>query len=112
MVRAIATKELSATNAMRVVGKELAVGGINGVLFAIITGVVAWIWFKDPGVGIVIAIAMVANLVVAGLAGTAIPILLARAKVDPAIASSVFLTTVTDVLGFLVFLGLGTWMLL
>ena len=112
VVRAIATKELSATNAMRVVGKELAVGGINGMLFAIIAGVVAWIWFKDAGVGMVIAIAMIANLVVAGLAGTAIPILLNRAKVDPAIASSVFLTTVTDVIGFLVFLGLGTWLLL
>lgn len=112
VVRAIATKELSATNAMRVVGKELAVGGINGMLFAIIAGIVAWIWFKDAGVGMVIAIAMIANLVVAGLAGTAIPILLTRAKVDPAIASSVFLTTVTDVIGFLVFLGLGTWLLL
>jgi magnesium transporter len=112
VVRALATKELTTANALRMIGKELAVGSINGVLFALIAGAVAWIWFKDPGIGMVIAFAMIANLVVAGFAGSVIPLTLVRAGVDPAVASSVFLTTATDVVGFLVFLGLGTWLLL
>ena len=111
-VRALATKELTATNAMRQIGKEVLVGVINGVLFAILMGGVAWAWFSSPELGAVIALAMVANLVIAGLAGATIPIALSRAGVDPAIASSVFLTTVTDVVGFLVFLGLGAAVLL
>lgn len=110
-VRALATKELRPTNALRVIGKELLVGGFNGVLFAVLTGVVAWVWFASPMLGLVIALAMVINLVVAGLAGTSIPIILERAGIDPAIASSVVLTTITDVVGFFVFLGLGAWLL-
>lgn len=111
-VRALATKELTATNAMRQIGKEVLVGVVNGVLFAILMGGVAWAWFASPELGLVIALAMVANLIIAGLAGATIPIALSRAGVDPAIASSVFLTTVTDVVGFLVFLGLGALLLL
>lgn len=106
-VRGLATKELSSRNAFRVMIKELLVGTINGVLFAIIAGVVAAVWFGDMKLGGVIAAAMVVNLVVAALAGTSIPILLERWGVDPAIASSVFLTTVTDVVGFFAFLGLA-----
>lgn len=106
-VRALATRELTATNARRVVGKELLVGFFNGVLFAGLSGVVAWVWFKDPLIGGVIAAAMVVNMIVAGLAGTLIPLGLERAGIDPAIASSVFLTTVTDVVGFFAFLGLA-----
>lgn len=111
-VRALATRELTPANAMRVVGKELMVGSFNGVLFAALTGLVAWGWFHDPALGAVIGIAMIVNLVVAGLAGTTIPLMLERAGVDPAVASSVFLTTVTDLVGFFVFLGLAAWILL
>ena len=111
-VRALATKELTTTNAMRQIGKEVLVGVINGVLFAILMGGVAWAWFESPELGMVIGLAMVVNLIIAGLAGATIPIALQRAGVDPAIASSVFLTTVTDVVGFLVFLGLGAALLL
>ena len=111
-VRALATKELTTTNAMRVIGKELIVGAINGVLFAILTGLVALAWFDSTAIGIVIALAIIINMVVAGLAGTSIPLLLDRAGVDPAIASSVFLTTITDVIGFFAFLGLAAWLLL
>ncbi len=111
-VRALAMKELTTTNTMRVIGKELLVGGINGVLFAILTGAVTWFWFGSAVIGIVIALAMVINLVVAGLAGTSIPILLERNGIDPAVASSVLLTTITDVVGFAAFLGLAAWIIL
>ena len=111
-VRALATRELSATNARRLVGKELAVGAINGVLFAAISGLVAWYWFARPVIGLVIGIAMIVNMVVAGLAGIVIPLLLQRLRIDPAVASTVFLTTVTDVVGFFAFLGLAAWLML
>jgi len=111
-VRALATKELTATNALRVIGKEMLVGVFNGIIFATLTGFIAWLWFGDPALGLVIGMAMVANLVVAGLAGSAIPVLLERFDIDPAIGSSVPLTTLTDVIGFFVFLGLGTLVLL
>ena len=111
-VRAIATRELSGTNAWRVIGKETAVGLVNGVIFAIMVGLVAGIWFHDPKLGSVIAMAMTTNLIVAGFFGASIPILLDRYDIDPAIASGVFLTTMTDCLGFLTFLGLATLFLL
>jgi len=111
-VRALATKELTATNALRVIGKETLVGVFNGSIFAVLAGLIAGLWFADPALGLVIGMAMVANLVVAGLAGSSIPVILDRLGVDPAIGSSVPLTTTTDVLGFFVFLGLGTWLLL
>ncbi len=110
-VRALATKELTSTNAMRVVGKELVVGIINGLLFAVLTGGVAWAWFGNPMLGGVIAMAMVVNMIVAGLAGTTIPLALDRFGADPAVASSVFLTTLTDVVGFFAFLGLAAVLL-
>jgi len=106
-VRALAMKELTPTNANRVVGKELLVGAFNGVLFAVLIGGVAWFWFGSPMLGVVIGLAMIVNMLVAGLAGTTIPLALDRMGVDPAVASSVFLTTVTDVVGFFVFLGLA-----
>ncbi len=111
-VRALATKELTSTNAARVISKELIVGCINGVVFAIIAGGVAWIWFASPAIGVVIGMAMVINMVVAALAGTLIPLFLERSGIDPAIASSVFVTTVTDVVGFFAFLGLAALVLL
>ena len=112
VVRALAMKELTATNAGRLIGKELIVGAINGVVFALLSAVVAWWWFDNPTLGLVIGLAMIVNMVVAGLAGSSIPLLLERLGVDPAVASSVVLTTITDVVGFFVFLGLAALMML
>ena len=106
-VRAIATKDLTATNALRVVNKEVLAGGVNGVLFAVLAGAVAYVWFGSLLLGLVIGAAMIFNMVVAALAGISIPLLLARVGIDPAIAAGVFLTTVTDVIGFFAFLGLA-----
>ncbi|MEE9251637.1 MAG: magnesium transporter [Alphaproteobacteria bacterium] len=111
-VRALAMKELTGSNAARIVGKEVLVGGINGILFAILMAIVAWLWFGSAAIGMVIAAAMIINLLVAGLAGVAIPLGLERTGVDPAVASGVFLTTVTDVVGFLAFLGLAALFLI
>jgi magnesium transporter len=111
-VRALATKELTAANAMRVVGKEIMVGAVNGVLFAILTGLVAWAWFSSLPIALIIGLAMIINMVVAAFAGALIPLALERAGIDPAVASGVFLTTVTDVVGFFAFLGLAAWLIL
>lgn len=111
-VRALATRELSSSNAFRIAYKELIASLISGVLLALIMGVVAALWFGNDGLGLVIAAAMVINLFVAGLAGIAIPVTLDKMDIDPAVASSVFVTTITDVIGFFVFLGLGTWFLI
>jgi len=110
-VRALATNELTTGNALRIVLKETLVGGVNGLLFALLMGLIAWGWFADPLLGSTIAVAMVVNLLIAGLTGVMIPILLDRWGLDPAVASSVILTTVTDVVGFFVFLGLATLVL-
>ena len=106
-VRAIATHELSETNTWRVIWKETLVGLLNGFLFAVLTGFLAMFWFQTPVLGIVIALAMMINLITAGLCGAGIPLLLHRFGSDPAISSTVLLTTVTDVVGFLSFLGLA-----
>ncbi len=111
-VRALATKELSAANAWRIITKETTVGAINGILFAILMGAVAWFWFKQPLIAVVIALAMIVNLFVAGLFGALIPVALDKLKMDPALASTVFLTTITDIVGFVVFLGLATLLIL
>lgn len=111
-VRALATRELSATNAMRIVVKEVLVGGFSGMLFAVIAAALTFAWFGNWLLGAVIATAMVVNLLVAGLSGVAIPLALDRMRIDPAIASSVVLTTVTDVVGFFAFLGLAAAVLL
>ena len=91
---------------------EILVGAFNGVVFAILMGLIAWLWFGDPLIGMVIGVAMVLNLVTAAFFGTVIPLGLERLKIDPAVASGVFLTTVTDVVGFLAFLGLAALVLL
>ncbi|MBO9465045.1 magnesium transporter [Tropicibacter sp. R15_0] len=111
-VRALATKDLTGANLWRVVRREVLVGLVNGIAFAVIMGVVGVIWFGSPALGGVIAAAMVINLVVAGLAGIAIPVVLEKAGVDPALASGAFVTTVTDVVGFFAFLGLAVLVLL
>ena len=111
-VRAMATRDLTGSNVWRVIRREVLVGLVNGVIFAVVMGVVGIIWFGSPSLGGVLAAAMVINLVVAGLAGTVIPVLLEKMGVDPALASGAFVTTVTDVVGFFAFLGLAAWVLL
>jgi len=107
-VRALATQELIDANAWRVIKRELLVGLLNGVAFAVITGAGAYVWFRVPGLGIVIGLAMICNLVAAALGGILIPLALHRLKIDPAVASSPFVTTVTDVVGFFAFLSIAT----
>ena len=110
-VRAIATKDLTGKNVWRVIRREALVGLVNGLIFAVVMGAVGVAWFGTPLLGVVIAVAMVVNLVVAGLAGVMVPVWLERLGVDPALASGAFVTTVTDVVGFFAFLGLAAVML-
>jgi len=111
-VRAIATRDLTPSNAMRIVVRETLVGLANGVVFAGIIGIVGLIWFGDPMLGVVLGLAMVANLLVAGMAGILVPITLDKLGADPALASGAFVTAVTDIVGFFAFLGLAAWMML
>lgn len=107
-VRAIATQDLHDANAWRVVRRELLVGLLNGIAFAVITGAAAYVWFRVPGLGVVIGLAMICNLLAAALGGILIPLALHRLRFDPAVASSPFVTTVTDVVGFFAFLSIAT----
>ena len=111
-VRAIATRDLTGSNVWRVIRREVLVGLANGVFFAVAMGIIGLIWFNSFGLALVIGAAMVINLVVAGLAGTVIPVLLDKFGVDPALASGAFVTTVTDVVGFFAFLGFAAMYLL
>ena len=107
-VRALATRELGANNAFRVVLRESLVGLVNGIAFAVITGIAAVAWFKIPGLGVVIGLAIICNLVAGALGGILIPMVLERVRADPAVASGTFVTTITDVVGFFSFLGIAT----
>lgn len=111
-VRALATKDLTSANALRNVTKECWVGLLNGILLALVVGGLAWAWFGIPMLGAVIGTAMIVNLLVAGTSGALLPLALQRLGIDPAVATGVFLTTVTDIVGFFVFLGLGAIFLL
>jgi magnesium transporter len=106
-VRALATRDLGPFNAFKVALRECAVGMINGLIFALIMGAFAYWWFGSDRLGLVIAAAMIINLIAAALAGILVPLTLDYADVDPAVASGVFVTTVTDVVGFFAFLGLA-----
>jgi len=110
-IRAIAKKELSSGNFFTIVTKEFIIGVLNGIIFAIITGVIVQFWFKEINLSILIAVSMILNMVVAGLFGILVPVSLKKFNIDPAIASSVFVTTITDVVGFLSFLGIGSYFL-
>jgi magnesium transporter len=107
-VRALATRELGSNNAFRVVMREGLVGLVNGLAFAIITGVAAVAWFRIPALGVVIGLAIICNLVAGALGGILIPMVLERVRADPAVASGTFVTTITDVVGFFSFLGIAT----
>jgi len=111
-VRAMATRELTSSNSFRIFGKEILVGIYNGLFFAFIIGIITGLWFDDYLLGLIIAFAMLFNLILAGTFGAAIPIILSYFKVDPAVAATVLLTTITDILGFVIFLGLAKYLLM
>ena len=108
-VRALATKDLDIYNAARVIRREALIGLSNGLIFALVLGVIAAFWFGDLNLGIVIGAALIVNLMAAAMAGILIPLVLQKAGADPALASSVFVTMVTDIVGFCSFLGFATW---
>ena len=112
MIRGMATGQVSARNSMAILRKELAVGILNGILFSIVIGTIAYLWYGNIGLGLVMAFAIVANLVAGALAGALIPVILKRMSIDPALAGGVVLTTVTDVIGILAFIGLASYLLL
>ncbi|MGD8589996.1 MAG: magnesium transporter [Chromatiales bacterium] len=111
-IRGIALGQLSAKNSRSLLLKELAVGAINSTIWAVVVGTIVWFWFQDADIAMLIAAAMTINLIFAALAGAVLPLLLEKLGIDPALAGGVLLTTVTDVVGFLAFLGLATWFLL
>ncbi len=111
-IRAIATKELSSGNFNTIVGKEFLIGILNGIIFAIITAVIVQMWFQEIMLSLLIGISMILNMIVAGLFGILVPVSLKKLNIDPALASSVFVTTITDVIGFLSFLGIGSFLFL
>ncbi|TMV07840.1 magnesium transporter [Ruegeria sediminis] len=111
-VRALATRDLTGSNVARVIRRELMVGMLNGLCFAIVLGTVGMMWFASPMLGVVIGSALVVNMIIAGFAGTVVPVVLDRLGVDPALASGTFVTTTTDVMGFFIFLGLASVVLL
>tara|TARA_B100000427_G_scaffold220206_1_gene184069 strand:- start:56 stop:1435 length:1380 start_codon:yes stop_codon:yes gene_type:complete len=108
-IRTIATNELTKNNFNQNILKEFSIGILNGIIFAVISAIIVQIWFEDVKLSIIISISMVLNMIVAGLFGILVPITLKKFNIDPAIASSVFVTTITDVIGFLSFLGIGAY---
>ena len=108
-IRALATNDLTKNNFFKTVIKEFNIGILNGLIFAIISALVVQLWFKDIQLSLIISISMILNMIVAGLFGILVPVTLKRMNIDPAIASSVFVTTITDVVGFLSFLGIGAY---
>ena len=111
-IRAIATKELSSGNFNNIVIKEFLIGILNGIIFAIITAAIVQLWFENLNLTLIISISMILNMIVAGLFGIMVPVSLKKFNIDPALASSVFVTTITDVIGFLSFLGIGSYFFL
>jgi magnesium transporter len=112
MIRGMATGQVSARNSMAILRKELAVGILNGIVSSLIVAVIAYLWYGNPGLGLVMAIAIIVNLVAGALAGALIPVILKRMSIDPALAGGVVLTTVTDVVGIFAFIGLASYLLL
>lgn len=112
VIRGMALGYIGDANARRIMLKELAVGGLNGLVWSIVVAVISTLWFGDYMIGLIIALALIINLVAAALAGATIPLLMQRMGIDPALSSSVVLTTVTDVVGFFAFLGLATLLLI
>ena len=109
-IRTIATNELTKNNFSENILKEFLIGILNGIIFAIISAFIVQLWFQDVTLSLIISISMILNMIVAGLFGILVPITLKKFNIDPAIASSVFVTTITDVIGFLSFLGIGAYL--
>jgi len=112
VIRSMALGQLGHSNTRLLLLKEVSIGALNGLLWAIVVAVIAYLWFGDESIGMIIAAALIINLLFATLAGVIIPLFLKRIGIDPALAGSVLLTTVTDVIGFMAFLGLATWWLI
>jgi magnesium transporter len=108
VIRGLALKHIGDTNATQVLFKELGVGAVNGVLWAFVVAVIAGYWFDSSMLGLVIGVALLINLICAALAGALIPLFMLRFNIDPALAGGVVLTTITDVIGFMAFLGLAS----
>ncbi|BFT32220.1 magnesium transporter [Alteromonas sp. D210916BOD_24] len=111
IIRGLALKQVTAANVSALLIKELKVGGLNGVIWAVVIGAVAMLWFANPLLGVVIGLAILFNIIAAAVAGIFVPVLLEKFEIDPALSGSVILTTVTDIVGFVAFLGLGTLLL-
>ena len=112
MIRGMATGQVSARNSMAILRKELAVGVLNGIIFSVIVATIAYLWYGNLGLGLVMAVAIIINLVAGALAGALIPVILKRMSIDPALAGGVVLTTVTDVIGIFAFIGLASYVLI
>lgn len=112
VIRGMATGQVSPRNAMAILRKELSVGVLNGIVFSIVIAAIAFLWYGKPGLGLVMALAIIVNLVAGALAGALIPAALKRMSIDPALAGGVVLTTVTDVIGILAFVGFASFLLL
>ncbi len=112
MIRGMATGQVNPRNSRDILRRELAVGVLNGIVFSIVVGAIAFLWYGNAKLGLVMGIAIIVNLVIGALAGALIPVLLKRMSIDPALAGGVVLTTVTDVIGILAFVGLGSYLLL
>ncbi len=112
IIRGLALNQITSSNLKALLKKELSVGGLNGIIWAIVIAIIACLWFKSFLIGVVIALAILANIVAAAFAGVIIPVILDKLKLDPALSGAVVLTTVTDIVGFVAFLGLGTLLLL
>ena len=110
-VRSLATQDLTKNNFTNNIIKEFNIGVLNGIIFAIISSVIVYFWFNDIQLALIISISMVLTMIVAGLFGILIPVTLKKINIDPAISSSVFVTTITDVIGFVSFLGVGAYFL-
>ena len=110
-VRSLATQDLTKNNFTNNIFKEFNIGVLNGIIFAIISSIIVQIWFDDFQLSLIISISMVLTMIVAGLFGILVPVTLKKMNIDPAISSSVFVTTITDVIGFVSFLGVGAYFL-
>jgi magnesium transporter len=112
VIRGMALGQISGSNARWLLYKELAVTALNGIAWATVVAVISALWFNNVNIGLIIGAALIINLVCAAISGLSIPFVLQRLNIDPAHAGTVLLTTITDVVGFMVFLGLGTIFLL
>jgi magnesium transporter len=111
-IRGLALDQIAHSNVRWLIIKEVGVGALNGAVWSIVVALVSYMWFQDVGIAVILAVAMMLNLLFAAISGISIPLLLKRIGIDPALSGAVILTTVTDIIGFLSFLGLASLFLL